>query len=621
MYLRLDVVIQAISQLSHLHPFFGITFLVCKQKRLPVGAKKAFPINAAEEEFLRKHYRPDLSSKYYFKPFKTSGRSRWLATKYASSGSQSTRTRGLLGDAFIHDRGTNLWGWESNYIEVLRQKLEQDRSGRVPAFWLAAWLYRNRNWPKRTRAVNIVEALFKEFLITRKGQEKLFQATIPDLPDPLLTDEIFQDSKMLKSFTPAPDAEPEEGGTLRDLQLKNVGPASCLNFEPADRLSIITGDNGLGKTFILECVWWSLTGQWAEREALPQDKSDNPSITFTIASQSGPPAKTTIKFDWNTSRWPVPKNRPTIPGLIVYARVDGSFAVWDPARRYEDTADGTSGLLLFSRDAVLNGLTNKIEGLIRDWVRWQNAKDQLSFEMFCKVLDRLSPPDMAPLTPGEPIRMPNDPRDIPTLQHSYGVVPFPNESAGVRRITTIAYLLVWAWNEHRIHSSLARKPPQTSIVIMVDEIEAHLHPKWQRVVLPALLDVTNLLSVEMKPQMIVATHSPMILASMEARFSDSADKLFHLYPKNGSDIQMDEVSYDKHGTVDAWLTSDVFELKQPRSQEGEAALEKAKRLLAKSSSDRHEIKRVHESLRQVLPAEDQFWPRWLHFMEMKGVRI
>jgi AAA domain, putative AbiEii toxin, Type IV TA system len=399
------------------------------------------------------------------------------------------------------------------------------------------------------------------------------------------------------------------------------------DFLPAERVSIITGDNGLGKTFLLECCWWSLTGEWAERQALPHDPSRPASIEFVIASKDDFPARKAIQFDYQTFRWPAAKERPTIPGLVVYARVDGSFAVWDPVRHYDDAPrETTPGFFLFSRENVLDGLGNKIEGLIRDWVRWQNAKDQSLFTMFCKVLERLSPPDMAPLSPGEPIRIAQDSRDFPTLLHDYGTVPFLNESAGVRRIVAIAYLLVWAWNEHRVYASLSGRTPQDYIVLMIDEIEAHLHPKWQRVILPALLDVTNLLSDQMKSQVIVATHSPLILASMENAFSQERDKLFHLYLDKDSNmttsrVGLDELDYFKHGSVDAWLTSEIFELKEARSQEGESALQQAERLLQESVSSPQQITRVHEILKNALPAEDPFWPRWLHFAEMKGVKL
>ncbi len=40
---------------------------------------------------------------------------------------------------------------------------------------------------------------------------------------------------------------------LRSLHLKNVGPSTDLRLDPvADRFNLITGDNGLGKSFLLE---------------------------------------------------------------------------------------------------------------------------------------------------------------------------------------------------------------------------------------------------------------------------------------------------------------------------------------------------------------------------------
>jgi predicted ATPase len=624
-YLRRELVLHSLGQLSVLHPFFGITFLVCKQAKLPVGKKVSFPINNAENEFLLQYYHPDLRSKYFFQPFKSV--SRWLSPKYPSSGSQSVRTRGQLAAAFLHDRGTDQWGWSRSYINVLQARLEQEGHGFVPVFWLAVWLFRNRTFPEGTTSAKLVRTLVREFFISDRESEVLCDVSVPDLTYDILAPDPFTDDLLLRSLEPPPDATPREGGTLRVLQLTNVGPAKQLAFTPAERLSIITGDNGLGKTFLLECAWWGLTGVWAEgHQAIPSilhDDHHSPTITFAIAGrkEEGAPQRSTIAYDWAAQRWPAPKDRPTIPGLVVYARVDGSFAVWDPARHGTAIAREGSGLLLFKRDDVLDGLAGKIEGLIRDWVKWQNARDQSTFRMFCAVMERLSPPDMAPLRPGEPVRVAHDPRDIPTLVHNYAEVPFTAESAGVKRIVAIAYLLVWAWNEHRVSSNLAKKAPQNNIVFMVDEVEAHLHPKWQRVVLPALLDVMNVLGEQVKPQMIVATHSPLILASMESGFSDDSDKLFHLYLENATDVRFHEVPFLKHGTVDAWLTSDVFELKQPRSREGETALERAKQLLADSSSNRERIKSVHGELAAVLPAEDPFWPRWLHFAEMKGVDL
>ena len=43
------------------------------------------------------------------------------------------------------------------------------------------------------------------------------------------------------------------------LHLENVGPAPELTMELGPRLNLITGDNGLGKSFLLDVAWWALT--------------------------------------------------------------------------------------------------------------------------------------------------------------------------------------------------------------------------------------------------------------------------------------------------------------------------------------------------------------------------
>ena len=503
MYIAFSRVEECLERLRRFHPFFGGTFLVCKAEKLPIGRAISFPINNKEERFFRAHYKPDPQSNYFYTPFRTSSRaSGWISPKYPYSGSQKTRTQGDLARAFIHKRGTDSWGWSQNYVRILREKLDRDRAGRVPLFCLAVWLFRERQWSSGTKPKHLVDALLKEFHITREEQSELFQTPLAgEVSEPLLDEERYTDQKLLEIVKPAPGAAPEEGGTLRFLELRGVGPASHFSFAPAEKLNIITGDNGLGKTFLLECAWWALTGHWAEQHAFPRlDAARNePAITFEIAGKRKRPDRTTIKYDWDIHSWPVPRGRPTIPGLIVYARVDGSFAVWDPIRHSVDAKLAPPaerpGLFLFSRNEVLHGLPGKIEGLLRDWVRWQQQSDKQVFETFKAILRQLSPPDMSSLEPGDPERLPGEPRDIPTLLHSYGKTPFTQESAGIRRIVSIAYLLVWAWNEHKISAALAKRPPQQKMVILIDEMEAHLHPRWQRSVLPALLDVTRICSV------------------------------------------------------------------------------------------------------------------------------
>ena len=468
--------------------------------------------------------------------------------------------------------------------------------------------------------------LFLDYHITNSEVEQLFDGDVPRLHDKSM---VFQDKAAswndLRLLLPAPpDAKPDQGGTLSYLATSGLGPAHRFVLEPAQRLSLITGDNGLGKSFLLEAAWWSLTGTWAGRPSYPSPaQRDKPvEISFAIEGEHSKAARKTIAFDWKSLSWPAPKNRPTIAGLIVYARVDGSFAVWDPARQALPGSDPTKldgGV--FTSAEVWDGLPGRIEGLIRDWVRWQSSPQGDQFKSFEKVLTKLSPPDLGQLRPGQTVRIPGDPRDIPTLIHPYGETAIVYASAGVRRIVTLAYLVVWAWHEHLVAASMAQTRPQRRMVVLVDELEAHLHPKWQRALLPALLELSQVLAPTLQAQYIVATHSPLVMASAESIFSDETDKLFHLDMESSNEISLKELDFVAFGDVSSWLTSPVFELRHARSNEGEAAIEDAKSIQLRGQGTVGEIREIHERLRRHIASDDRFWPRWIVFAERNGVVV
>jgi predicted ATP-binding protein involved in virulence len=112
------------------------------------------------------------------------------------------------------------------------------------------------------------------------------------------------------------------------------------------------------------------------------------------------------------------------------------------------------------------------------------------------------------------------------------------------------------------------------MVLLIDEMEAHLHPLWQRTILPAIMNTSQEIASEVQIQTIVVTHSPLILASAEPIFDQEQDKLFHLYLEKDS-VNVDNTSFFKRGSIDHWLTSEVFGLEQPRSIEAEIAIKAA----------------------------------------------
>ena len=264
----------------------------------------------------------------------------------------------------------------------------------------------------------------------------------------------------------------------------------------------------------------------------------------------------------------------------------------------------------------------QIEGLVRDWVKWQERRDKYSiFNTFEKVLLKLAPSDLGPIKIGEPKRIVGHLTEVPTLIHPYGEVPIIFESAGFKRVATLAYLIVWAWQEHKIQAKQIDRKEEHQMVILIDETEAHLHPKWQRKILPALLSIAEELHAELSLQLIVATHSPLVLASSEPIFTSETDKLFHLDINRSGKVSFSELPFELRGTIDSWLSSPVFGLKFPGSDERSIAIEKAIRLQESEKINKNEVESITEDLKKVLPSEDIFWVRWLLFAEKYGVKV
>ena len=431
---------------------------------------------------------------------------------------------------------------------------------------------------------------------------------------------------------------------LESLHLKNVGPAAKLELEFAPRLNLITGDNGLGKSFLLDVAWWALTRRWPQDlnnkltsgyAARPIDLKQRATIEFVLESKTAH-VEYSSTYVPKDQAWVGKPGRPWNPGLVIYALADGGFAVWDPARNYWkkkgniDTQERVPAYV-FSAKEVWDGLSVRVDerptlvcnGLVADWASWIRERGEDAKRM-ASVLAVLSPSAGAEsLKPGSDFARLSidDARDIPTVQMGYGQdVPILYASLGVRRIAALSYMLSWAWREHLIASKQLGEAPSSRVVMLFDEIEAHLHPRWQRAVVPALLQVVQTLTSDKKAsvQLIAATHSPLVLASVEPTFDPDKDRWFDLDLVEGR-VSLEQRPFVRLGEVGNWLTSDAFDLKEPRSREGEEAVRLAQQVLHAPNPSAEEIAAAERKLHAAgLPDIDPIWVRWDYFVMQSG---
>ncbi len=417
---------------------------------------------------------------------------------------------------------------------------------------------------------------------------------------------------------------------LKSLSLKGVGPAKTFGpVEFAPRLNFITGDNGLGKSFLLDSAWWVLTRTWARGvEAVPQEKASKPSISFAFSKVTAGDKEGELFFQRGI--WSQPKARPAIPGVVIYAGVDGSFSAWDPSRNYWSDRDVSAEEKIrafnFTPDQVWGGAKsekgiNICNGLIHDWVSWQQTAPDSPFEELSKALEAFSASEIEKLLPGKPCHIGAlDETLYPTLRMPYGLdVPLVHASAGMRRIAALAYMLVWTWNGHNRACKQRKIKPAKEVIFLIDEVECHLHPQWQRRIVPALLKVMRAMTgEEVSVQLIIATHSPLVLASAEPEFQEDQDKVFNIHLEKG-EARIVQEKWAKQGDVVNWLVSESFGLQQARSVAAECAIEAAEAWMRGDSDilqpplDNPEF--IHQELVRLLPGGDHFWPRWIVSME------
>jgi predicted ATP-binding protein involved in virulence len=229
--------------------------------------------------------------------------------------------------------------------------------------------------------------------------------------------------------------------------------------------------------------------------------------------------------------------------------------------------------------------------------------------------------EVGELRMGDPVELdPEDQKQTPTVKLPYGDIPVTQLAAGMRRILALAYFVVWAWRKYQSGAKQYRVTVENRIVLIIDEIEAHLHPKWQRLILPALLRLQEALGNEVQIQFLIATHSPFVLASLEPYFDAAQDQLFHL-DLEGDQVKLKTEAFMKRGSINAWLTSEVFELAQARSIEAEQAILDARRIQKESTPDPKKIQEISDRLVKYLAELDEFWPLWTYFARKNGAEL
>ena len=174
------------------------------------------------------------------------------------------------------------------------------------------------------------------------------------------------------------------------------------------------------------------------------------------------------------------------------------------------------------------------------------------------------------------------------------VVPTLALSDGYRSVLALAgdliFRLIRAFPD-------SENPLHETGVVLIDELDIHLHPTWQREI--ATLFRTQFPNL----QFIVATHSPLIVAGAG---SDSVTYKFEL--EDGK-AQVHRVDNQTFQSVEKVLTGDAFELASPFSPEAQKMLDEYDALMEKGDKCTKKERAKLDKLSRLIGEERPFGER------------
>jgi predicted ATP-binding protein involved in virulence len=144
-------------------------------------------------------------------------------------------------------------------------------------------------------------------------------------------------------------------------------------------------------------------------------------------------------------------------------------------------------------------------------------------------------------------------------------------------IQRFIYLLKQMYAVHINHGVPIEEITQIPGLIFIDEAENHLHPKWQKVFL------NNLLEIFPNLQIIITTHSPFIVSSVENA------RIFVCSSEGDSSVIKEETDFYRNKPIEEILMSPLFNTSNFNAEISELMSERKKAIASKNKDKANEI--------------------------------
>ncbi|ETX07485.1 AAA family ATPase [Candidatus Entotheonella palauensis] len=398
--------------------------------------------------------------------------------------------------------------------------------------------------------------------------------------------------------------------TLKRVVLENIGPFEHLELELTNTWNVLLGDNGVGKSTILKAIALAMCGRDAKPYANRLLRSGTRHGRITLETNQGRSYATDI---FMSSRGIEVESRPV--GIM---EIEGWLALGFPPIRAMSWRgsfgpQGEPALQRPTTNDLLPMMSDEPDPRLDEVKQWiinldymkRTADDDSQHDraFYSRLQDQFF--DMIRTLTGElEVEFAGVQPEMwqVMVRTDDGLVPIESVSQGTAALIGWTGLLL-----KRLYAVVGdmENPMQAYAIVLIDEIDAHMHPRWQQ---SLLHDLSKLFP---NVQFMATTHSPLVVSGMQA------DQVFRFERDAEGRVERIEVPQDMlFGRADQILTGRGFDLLSTSDYETQKLIQEYKELVRQShrkpaADDKaaqpleHRIATLEAQLRQRLPTPEE----------------
>ena len=284
--------------------------------------------------------------------------------------------------------------------------------------------------------------------------------------------------------------------------------------------------------------------------------------------------------------------RPT--DLPIIAFYDTDRVIFDRTERWPDIKKEFTRYDAF--DGALSSRTN-FQGLFEWFYRKENEelREQRERRDFGHQIRDLSSVRHAISSMLDDVSDPYMEMDPPRFMVSIGTKPNGEKlaldqlSGGCRAVLALAADLAWRMAQGNPHLD---NPLESEAIVLIDEVDLHLHPSWQQRIL------NDLSRTFPNAQFVVSTHSPQVLTTVRP------EHIVELYREEDGRVVAGSPASATYGAEAGDVLSSVMGTNQrPRDNEFTDTLERYMRLIGNGEGESEEALALRNKLEDLSPRD------------------